>query len=245
VYSRRVGDKILSFGTSGLLYRSNKLMYDRGTSSLWRQFTGEPVVGNLADSGIRLKLLPVTLTTWREWANAHPNTNVLDVKTGVYPARVYLPESDPNAIYHRYFKDPNTMFPVPQRSNLLKTKDIVLGVKIDAEAKAYPLEELRKQQIINDSLAGKALIVITKPEAGAARAYERGSYRFALATGDGDEKYTFLEDQDGQRWRVEEDALIKIGDPSRRFPRISTHMAFWFGWFNFYPFTKVYGLETK
>ncbi len=28
------------FGSSGLLYRSNKLMFDRATSSLWNQFTG-------------------------------------------------------------------------------------------------------------------------------------------------------------------------------------------------------------
>ena len=59
VYSTEVNGEILEFGTSGMLYRSNKLMYDRSTLTLWNQFLGEPAVGPLADSGIRLEVLPV------------------------------------------------------------------------------------------------------------------------------------------------------------------------------------------
>ncbi len=40
-------DRPFTFGSSGLLYRSNKLMYDRQTDSLWNQFTGRPVMGPL------------------------------------------------------------------------------------------------------------------------------------------------------------------------------------------------------
>ena len=36
-----------TFGSSGLLYRSNKLMYDRQTDSLWEQLAGHPVTGSL------------------------------------------------------------------------------------------------------------------------------------------------------------------------------------------------------
>jgi Protein of unknown function (DUF3179) len=44
--------------------------------------TGEPVVGPLAHSGIRLKVLPVVITTWKEWRTDHPDTQVLDITTG-------------------------------------------------------------------------------------------------------------------------------------------------------------------
>jgi hypothetical protein len=44
-------DTPFTFGSSGLLYRSNKLMYDRQTGSLWNQFTGRPVLGALTLSG--------------------------------------------------------------------------------------------------------------------------------------------------------------------------------------------------
>src|SRR5262249_49792247 len=67
----------LTFGTSGLLVRSNKLMLDRQTRTLWSNLTGEPVLGPLAASGFRLQILPLTVTTWGEWRSRHPATTVL------------------------------------------------------------------------------------------------------------------------------------------------------------------------
>ena len=55
----------LIFGSSGFLYRSNKLMYDHQTHSLWDQVTGRPIVGPLTGSGIELKVRPVAITSWR------------------------------------------------------------------------------------------------------------------------------------------------------------------------------------
>ncbi|MEO1140382.1 MAG: DUF3179 domain-containing (seleno)protein, partial [Pseudomonadota bacterium] len=48
--------KPLIFGSSGFLYRSNKLMFDRATHSLWNQFTGRclrvmPLLTSLPDTG--------------------------------------------------------------------------------------------------------------------------------------------------------------------------------------------------
>ena len=60
------------FGSSGFLFRSNKLMYDRETKSLWHSLTGELVVGPLAHSGIKLKLLPVVVSTWGQWKSDQP-----------------------------------------------------------------------------------------------------------------------------------------------------------------------------
>ena len=62
----------LIFGSSGFLYRSNKLMYDTATNSLWNQFTGRPVVGPLTGSGIELKTRPVVITRWADWRRDNP-----------------------------------------------------------------------------------------------------------------------------------------------------------------------------
>ena len=62
-------------GTSGFLYRSNKLMYDHATQSLWSTLTGTPVVGALAGRGIELRTLPVVTTTWKAWRKRHPQTH--------------------------------------------------------------------------------------------------------------------------------------------------------------------------
>jgi hypothetical protein len=48
--------------------------------------TGEPVVGPLARSGIRLRVLPVVVATWKEWREAHPDTHVLDIQTDPQPS---------------------------------------------------------------------------------------------------------------------------------------------------------------
>ena len=126
MYSAKLNGERVTFGTSGLLYLSNKLMYDRKTNTLWRQFTGEPVVGSLAGSGIRLSIFPVVVTQWQEWVTAHPDTTVLDIETGIYLSSTYFPESNPRSIYYDYFSSPDTMFPVWSRSSLLDTKTVVL-----------------------------------------------------------------------------------------------------------------------
>ncbi len=63
LFNAEVGGAVRNFGTSGFLYQSNKLMFDRGTNTLWRPLTGEPVVGDLASSGLKLEILPLVLTT--------------------------------------------------------------------------------------------------------------------------------------------------------------------------------------
>ena len=143
MYSARINEEATTFGTSGLLYRSNKLMYDRTTGSLWSQLLGEPVIGPLADSGIKLRFFPVVVTTWGEWLEQHPDTTVLPLKTGVYPARLYEPESDPGSLYFSYRADPDTMFPVWNRDVRLDTKDQVLTLSIDDVHKAYPVDLLQ------------------------------------------------------------------------------------------------------
>lgn len=64
MYSGVVNGQTTTFGTSGLLYRSNKVMYDRATRSLWNQFSGEPIIGTLADSGIQQPFFPSVVSTW-------------------------------------------------------------------------------------------------------------------------------------------------------------------------------------
>ncbi len=63
--------------TSGLLIRSNKVMYDVETYSVFDTFLGKAVTGPLAEKGIKLKQASVITTTWGEWKKAHPQTTVL------------------------------------------------------------------------------------------------------------------------------------------------------------------------
>ena len=176
MYSTEINGEVVEFGTSGWLYQSNKLMYDRGTKTLWHQFLGKPVVGELVGSGIRLKLLPVTLTTWDDWVAAHPDTTVLHIETGVYSADSYLAEEHPASIYSSYRSSEETMFPVPERSSRLPTKSRVLGLTLNGRSRAYPEDVLTQEPVVNDSLGGMDLVVVTI--GGGSRAYQAGGHIF-------------------------------------------------------------------
>ncbi len=234
----------MEFGTSGLLYRSNKLMYDRRTLTLWRQFTGEPVVGDLAYSGIKLKRIPVVVTTWSEWFDMHPDTTVLSQETGVYPADAYLPESNSFSIYYNYRVNPGTMFPVWLQDDSLRTKATVLGVILGGTPKAYPLTNLNEEPLVVDTIEGVNLVVVTNPEGGGPRAYLSSDVQFQVRVDVGPGGLS-ITDTEGKVWRVTEEALVRADDPSRRLERIPTHMAYWFGWHASYPNTQLYGQEAE
>ncbi|MEM6988722.1 MAG: DUF3179 domain-containing (seleno)protein, partial [Pseudomonadota bacterium] len=63
--------------TSGLLIRSNKVMYDVETYSIFDTFKGTAVTGPLAERGVALQQASMVTTTWGEWRKAYPDTTVL------------------------------------------------------------------------------------------------------------------------------------------------------------------------
>jgi len=226
LYDGRVSDRTFTFGSSGLLYRSNKLMYDRQTGSLWNNLTGEPVSGPLASSGIRLEMLPVVVTTWQDWLKLHPDTIVLDPK-GTGFDRDYT-----ESPYAAYFKSKDTMFPVWLQSKALGTKDVVFALIVNGKPKAYPVEALKRERITHDRLGGKDVVLITR-SSGAVRAYEARGRRFKPGASSDE----LVEETSGTSWRLTEDCIQLDRE---RLPRLPGHTAFWFGWYAFYPSTEVY-----
>lgn len=63
--------------TSGLLIRSNKVMYDLNTFSVFDTFRGQAVTGPLAEKKVKLKQAGVVTAKWGDWKAAHPTTSVL------------------------------------------------------------------------------------------------------------------------------------------------------------------------
>ena len=225
-----------TFGTSGLLYRSNKLMFDEESMSLWSTLEGRPVIGKLAGQDLELKFRPVVTTTWKEWRTLHPDTVVLSIDTGV--------ESDysEGAAYRDYFRTDRLMFGVPKRDKRLKNKDEVLtlllrpkGAAPDAERKALALSGkfLKKNRIHHVSFAGYDLVVVTSQK-GANRVYDASQRRFVKQRKDG-----LLQDTEGRRWNLTEDALRSEDASLAPLPRVPARRAFWFGWYAQFPTTEL------
>jgi hypothetical protein len=161
LFDATAGKASYKFGSSGLLFRSNKLMFDDSTYTLWNQITGEPVLGKLVGKGIKLKILPLVLTSWGEWKRQHPDTKVLDPNTR--HKRPYRP----GAAYGPYFGSPDTMFPVWQQSRRFPKKARIFALRVDGAPKAYPLDELNQAGgIANDALGGKNVVVVYRDAVG-------------------------------------------------------------------------------
>ena len=63
--------------TSGLLSRSNKVMYDLVSQSIFDTFLGTADTGVLHDQGVALVGHTVVTSTWGAWVEQHPDTTVL------------------------------------------------------------------------------------------------------------------------------------------------------------------------
>jgi len=152
VFNANAAGRKLNFGVSGLLYRSDVLLYDRQTESLWSQIKQEAVVGQLI--GTRLQLLSSTQTTWGAWKKQHPDTFVLSTHTGY--SRDY--DRDP---YESYYDSRAVMFPVGKINARYHPKEQVLGVELDGLTKAYPFSELARVKSPFKDKVGKKTVVVT------------------------------------------------------------------------------------
>ncbi|MCK5663425.1 MAG: DUF3179 domain-containing protein, partial [Thiotrichaceae bacterium] len=150
VFERNIAKQLRTFGVSGLLYQSDVLMYDRESESLWSQLAMQSISGS--EVGERLTWLPSDYLTWKAWREKYPQGDVLSTETGFN--RNY--KSKP---YSSYFASDKPMFPVPHTRQELSDKAWVIGVIIDGQAKAYPINKLSSDNVIVDKLGAKQLTI--------------------------------------------------------------------------------------
>lgn len=123
-YRSLAGGRKHTFGTSGLLYQSSKMMFDAETLSLWSTAQGKPVVGKLVGSGLELDFVPGVTTTWGEWRRRYAETWVLSLQTG------HQRDYSEGAAYRDYFATDELMFEVSRHDTRLRNKDEVLVIRL-------------------------------------------------------------------------------------------------------------------
>ncbi len=140
------GVQTLELRTSGLLQRSNKLMYDARTESLLDQFSGQALTGPLREKSIELDRFTVITTTWVEWRHAHPDSTILaaDPGTGRDYAADPLGGRDDNG----------PIFPIGERDDRLPVQELVIGVTTpDGVSVAFPVAEAKAELADANSVA--------------------------------------------------------------------------------------------
>jgi len=223
LYETAVADisAALVFGSSGLLYRSNKLMFDRASSTLWNQYNGKPVLGPLVDKDVELKQRPIAITRWDQWRNTHPETTVLSMNTG------YSRNYNSGVTYKDYFASPELMFPAAvNNENGVARKDYIFGVRTLAASKAWPLDVFKGTPVINDQVGSQSLMLIGDTTSRTVRAYERNANEHFELGKDG--KLS----TGNSHWSVRESYLVSADGQHKR-GRIAGHISYWFAWDNF------------
>ena len=244
VFDRTVGGVTLDFGTSGKLYRSDLVMYDRQTHSLWAQMEGRAIVG--AQAGTRLAPLPANTLGYADWKAAHPGGRVLSRDTGHarrYGRNPYEGYDAPGARPFLFDGRPDPRRPPKER---------VVGLVVGGVARAYPWPVLAARGVLHDALGGEALVIFYRPGArsalddaridrsravGATAVFSRrvgGRVLTFEATADG-----FSDRETGSVWNLLGHALR--GPLAGRRLRPVQHVdAFWFAWAAFHPATGVH-----
>jgi len=126
-------------------------MYDRETESLWSQLAMKGVSGPA--KGAELPWLTSEQMTWEAWKKRHPKGEVLSTDTGF--ERDY--DGQP---YASYFTSDRTMFPVPHSRTELANKELVIGIIVSGQARAYPVLKLPDGKTIKDKVGGEEVSVI-------------------------------------------------------------------------------------
>lgn len=166
VFDRRQGDRVLTFGVSGLLYHSDVLMYDRETETLWSQLGTRAIAGPLVDQS--LTWVASEHMTWKAWKDQYPNGRVLSTDTG--HKRDYT-----RSPYSGYEGHSEVMFPVPENRSELPRKEWVVGIVLKGLASAYPIRVLEQRSMLEDTVAGVRIQVHYDPESQSVKVVETGS----------------------------------------------------------------------
>lgn len=158
-YKRTINGEAVEFGTSGKLYNSNLVMYDRKTETYWAQIGGLAILGEL--TGMKLEPVSIETVVWRDWKKVHPDSEVLSQNTGFI--RPY--GQDP---YGNYYEDSFVWFPVENRDDRIHPKTVVFGIELDGVFKAYREDDLKELGTIEDTV-NNVNIKLERDDAGVVR----------------------------------------------------------------------------
>ena len=154
VYSRRVGGRILSFGTTGMLRNSDLVMWDRQTQSWWQQFEGRALVGALA--GERLVAIDSQVLSWQQFKASYPQGVVLSRETGFqrpYGTNPYV-GYEPGQTPLLYSGRPDPRLPPLER---------VVAVFSGGAAAVVPFARLEREPVVSGRVAGQPFVVLFSP----------------------------------------------------------------------------------
>jgi len=226
------GDETL--GTSGLLYNSNLIMYDRETGSLWSQMLEQSIWGE------RIQTIPdrlqVVETTWGTWQAMYPDTVKLSEDTGF--SRDY--DAYP---YGNFRQDNSLLFQVNNSNdNRLHRKERVLGINVGESSRVYPISSFSGDVEVINEVVGDMQVVVTGSS----------SLNFGVVYNRQLEDCTVLDfqpvqaslpvvmkDNEGNEWDVF-GVAVSGKRTGQQLQKTNSYISYWYAWTGFYPGADIH-----
>lgn len=207
------------------------IITDFETESLWSPFMGQCIEGSM--QGAQFDNHPVFLSTWEEWIELYPNSLVLDGTgesrlghgSAEYPGSPAVPKSFVQTLTHLDKRLPHNT--------------IVLGLSMNSDSCAYPLEELHKVgSVMELNLGTKPIVIFSKSDSWVAVGFEREVDGNLLSFSDAGKGF-FIDDITGSKWDISGKA---IAGPlqGKQLPFIIGHIDEWFAWAASYPESRIF-----
>ena len=222
-----MGGRELHFYLAGI-NNQNFLMRDRETGTWWQQITGKAIFGPL--KGEMLELAPSDELSFALWKKESPGGQVL--------AAVARDQKE----YDSKWEEEVAKLPVPISfpGTELKSRDVVIGLVVAGEARAYPVDKILKQSPIQDRLGGNPILLVAGPDGKSVRAFlsRIGDTDVELFRKSGAGEFALL-DAEGGEWNFKGCAVAGAvaGKCLSELPAIKDY---WFDWRNYHADTTVY-----
>jgi hypothetical protein len=223
-----------TFGTSGLLYNSNLIMYDRGTTSFWSQMLEQSVAGpEIQRIPDRLQLIE---TSWGTWKAMYPGTKLLTENTGF--SRDY--DAYP---YDTFREDNNLLWPTNNSDdNRLHKKERVLGINVGNSSKVYPISNFAGNiEVINEKVGDMEVVVTGSAGFNFGAVYNRELEDCTMLTFEAvpNKLPVVMKDNEGNEWDVFGIAVTgaRTGE---QLQKTNSYIAYWYAWTAFFPGADIH-----
>jgi hypothetical protein len=218
-----------TWGTSGILFNSNLVMYDRKTESFWSQMLEQAITGD------QVKKLPKRLqaveTTWGTWKAMYPQTRLLSQNTGFSRNYSAYP-------YGTFREDESLLFPVANADDRrLHRKERVLGINVGDSAKVYPISRFESGvEVINETVGVMNVVVAGSSDSNFGVAYNRELEDCTVLEFEAvqDRLPVVMRDTHGNEWDI---FGVAVSGPrsGQQLQKTNSYIAYWYAWTAFFP----------
>jgi hypothetical protein len=235
VWKRTVGGLVLTFHLAGI-NNQNFLMRDDQTGSFWQQVSGRAISGPLV--GSQLEPLYSDELTFRLWRKVALGGTVL------VPVARDVPDYETSDWDSRMAKT-KTVLDFPKTP--LKSRELVLGVELRGDSRAYEVSRVLRETLVQDRVGGEPVLLVVGPDGKSIRAF-----RARLEDGEAPDFFRktnsstvdataplFIDSQTGTEWNF--DGCPNGGKYAGHcLALVPVLKDYWFDWRNYHPDTTIF-----